>query len=336
MILLIFGFVIHAKIVYQNFYNTADRQFKIPDIHSGFTPQGVDYLPDEDQFLISGYAGDQTAKIYLIRSQAEIAGEFFSRKISILDTNGDNFINHAGGVCASEKYIFLAGCDGMCYILNRDILEDDTVNSSPIIGSFEAYNNADFCYIQNNRLYVGEYYNSLKYKTEKSHHMTTPSGDKNKAIITVFGLSETDTGALDPAADNQKFGVSDIPVAVFSITDAVQGMCITGDEIVLSSSALFSSSELYFYDYQKIYENQNDFFSLNGANIPLYYLDSGNLNKIIYIPPKSEGLIYYDNKISIVFESAANKYLLGKWIGGEYVYCFDVLETMNSLISDMP
>lgn len=322
-ILTVLGFIVHAKFAYRDFHDASSRQFEIPDIHSGFTPQGIEYLKDKNQFLISGYGKNHSAKIYSIQSDEDMSEKSSYREISLLDTDGSNFINHAGGICASEQYIFLAGCDGKCYVLSRDNLVDPTANSVQIIGSFDAYNNADFCYIKNNRLYVGEYYAVLKYETDANHRITTPSGDKNNAIITVFELSETDPDTLSSTTNHQKFGVSDTPIEIYSITGAVQGMCITDNEIVLSASALFSSSKLYCYDYQTIHQTENDYFSVNGLDVPLYYLDDKNLNRIIHIPPKAEGIIFHDEKMSIVFESASNKYLLGKFIGGEYIYLFD-------------
>ena len=306
----IFAFVIHAKIAYKDFYDTATSQFKIPEIDSGFTPQGIDFLEEENLFLISGYDIGGISKIYVIDTDKTY------REISIFDSNDENFINHAGGICSTDKYIYIAGCDGICYVISRDELINNRSNSVKLLGNFKTYNNADFCYIKNNRIYIGEYYYPIKYKTNDNHHFTTPIGDKNHAIITVFELS-----------DNEIFGVDNIPIEVYSITDIVQGMSITDNgKLILSTSTLYGSSILYIYDYNETLNSQSDSFSVDSKSIPLYYLDSNSLSETIKIPPKSEGIFYNADKLYILFESASNKFVLGKFIGGEYVYSIKLNE----------
>ena len=306
----IFAFVIHSKIAYKDFYDTATKQFTIPEIHSGFTPQGIDFLEEKNLFLISGYGNGGISKIYAIDTDKTY------REISIFDNNDKDFINHAGGICSTDKYIYIAGCDGICYVISRDELINDRSNSVKLLGSFKTYNNADFCYIKNNRIYIGEYYYPIKYKTDDNHHFITPIGDKNHAIITVFELS-----------GDEKFGVSNMPIKAYSTTDTVQGMCITDSgQLILSASALYNSSTLYVYDYNEILNSQSDSFSVDSKSILLYYIDSISLSETIKIPPKSEGIFYNVDKLYILFESASNKFILGKFIGGEYVYSIELNE----------
>ena len=274
-------FVIHAKLTYQDFYSNSSRLFEIPQIHSGFTPQGIDYYENENLFLLSGYNQGNTSKIFVVYPDQSY------REISILDTDGKELNNHAGGLCSYGKYIYLAGCDGKCYILSQDFLKDCKINSTSVIDTFDTYNNADFCYIKDNQLYIGEYYYPLMYKTKNTHHFRTPAGDENNALITVFAL-----------ANDLPFGVSNMPIAVYSITDAVQGMCITDDkEIILSTSVFFAGSRLHYYDFDSLHNKQCDIFTINSVSVPLYYLDNEVHHKTKIIPPKSEGIFYHDQEV---------------------------------------
>ena len=281
----------------------------MPEIHSCFIPQGIDYLEEENLFLVSGYDNKGVAKLYLISEENDY------REISIIDDNGKAFINHAGGVGTFGEYVYIAGCDKKCYVLSRDEIVNENTNSAKIVGSFDTFNNADFCYVKDDRLYVGEYAHSIKYITDSTHHITTPAGDENKAIITVFELSANDFLGLG----------NDRPVEIYSTTGIVQGMCITDDgKLVLSTSALYATSNLYVYDQNKAQNDKSDTFSISEESIPLYYLDNYSLDSVINAPPKSEGLFYDGNKIFIVFEAASNKFVLGKFIGGEYVYSIEL------------
>jgi len=199
----------------------------------------------------------------------------------------------------------------LCF--KSSVIDSDN-DSTRVIGSFDAYNNADFCYVYNDQLYIGEYYHSLKYRTDPSHHLTTPAGEKNNALITVFDLA---TGG--------QFGVDAIPTKAYSITGAVQGMCITDNgEFALSTSVFFLSSRLYFYNYDAVHYIQDNTFFIDGKPVPLYFMDNDTFTRTMVVPPKAEGIDCYGNTVYIVFESASNRFVLGKFIGGDYVYRFEI------------
>ena len=52
-------------IVYADYYEGYKPACEIPDIHSGFTPQGITYLPAPDAYLQSGYDGEHLALYYV-------------------------------------------------------------------------------------------------------------------------------------------------------------------------------------------------------------------------------------------------------------------------------
>ena len=103
-------------------------------------------------------------------------------------------------------------------------------------------------------------------------------------------------------------------------------MCVTDyGEFVLSTSVLFSSSRLYFYDFDSVHDSQYVAFFIDGIPVPLYFLDKESLTNTMVSPPKAEGIDCYGNTIYVIFESASNRFVLGKFIGGDYVYRFEAL-----------
>jgi hypothetical protein len=159
-------------------------------------------------------------------------------------------------------------------------------------------------------MFVGEFYKENDYETLDSHRITTPSGDKNTALITVFKLGEGD------------FGVAKKPCAAISTTGAIQGMYILdGKQIVLSSSWGISKSKLYFYDLLLIESDLGNVL-IDGNSVSLYHLDSKCLKKTLEAPPMAEELVYLDGKIYIMNESASAKYIFGKFTSGNYVHAY--------------
>ena len=47
---------------------------------------------------------------------------------------------------------------------------------------------------------------------------------------------------------------------------------------------------------------------LNGVSVPVWYLDSGELEEKITTLPMSEGVAYMKNRLYVLYESGAEKY----------------------------
>lgn len=305
---ILFALLIGSRICYREFYNKTKREFEIPGISTGFVPQGFEFIKSEDLFLISGYMdNDDASLIYIVNSDKSF------RKITVLNADGSIFKSHSGGISTFGEYIYMAGCDGECYVLTLESVTGDKSEFATIIGSFEVYNGASFCSINDGKLYVGEYYHAIKYPTDVSHHLITPNGDKNNAIITVFELDK-----------NMQLGVNPIPIEAHSITGRIQGMCfLDNNKITLSASSVFTGSQLYVYDYSTVLNEERSTFLLGNTTVPLYYIDGRSLLKTIEILPKSEGLTFREGRIYMLFESASNRFKFGKLIGGQYVYSYE-------------
>jgi hypothetical protein len=232
------------------------------------------------------------------------------RIVAVKRSNGQPLRSHSGGICENGDYVYMAGGNGKCYVFLKEELFSEESSSVQVAKEFLTYNSASFCYADDEQLYVGEYYYRFKYTTRKEHHLTTPSGEQNNAVVMAFSFD-----------DSKECGINEAPSMGLSVTGRIQGMCITDEEqIVLSASSVFQGSQLYYYDYVDVLNGQTQSISVSGEDIPIYFLDSEHLLGKKEIPPKSEEVMFYDNRIYMLFESACSKFQYGKLFDGQYVY----------------
>jgi hypothetical protein len=62
--------------------------------------------------------------------------------------------------------------------------------------------------------------------------------------------------------------------------------------------------------------------TVNGASVPVYYLDSESLTDDITLPPMSEEIFVKDGRLYVLLESACKKYIFGNLIRGRHVYSY--------------
>ena len=221
--------------------------------------------------------------------------------------------SHAGGVAVSEQYTYLAGGNGICYVLSTEELMDPDCRAVTILGEFSTGNRASFCSRQGGLLLIGEHARGEKFRTADAHHLTTPAGEENPALVTVFQLDDEET-----------LGVSTSPVAAYSIPGRAQGMSFTSDgRAMLSASGAMGASQVYFYDLQAMRGGQQDVFRVLDTEVPLYYLDSSCCQEVLHLPPMAEEIAFENSKLYVLFESASCRFRYGRLVGGDYVYALD-------------
>lgn len=301
LLLLVLHFGVTAA--YLDFFSNAKGGFLTPGMTAAYVPQGFEYIADADIYLSSGYMSDGTAcRVYVRDGQGNTTWS------ALYYPDGRPYDQHAGGICVNGDYAYLAADGRVDVFLLADILAGrDPVKQGEILTGYEMA----FCSFYNGFLLTGDFYHPGTYETPEHHRITTPAGDANTALITVF--------KADPKAE---FGIDPTPVAGISTREKVQGICFTSNnEIVLSTSYGVATSRLYFYtiDTERVSAVQ----VLDGE-VPLYYLDSENLTKTVEMPPMSEELVYRDGRIWVLFESASNKYFYGKFIRGYQVFGYDI------------
>ena len=180
------------------------------------------------------------------------------------------------------------------------------------IGEVKTYLDPAWCYIHDGYLLCGSFYEPESYETPESERMTTPAGDQNTSLVTVFRLDAT-----------QPLGVDPIPVAAISTPNRVQGFCVTDTgEVALSTSWSINSSVLYFYDAEKL--TVQGTYKVNDVEVPLIYMDSASLTRTVKAPPMAEGILCIDSRLYVLNESACNKYIFGKLLSGYGLYSYDL------------
>lgn len=288
-----------VTVKYWDYYKNADALFVIPGLSDNVVPQGFDLLED-GTYLMCGYMSDDTSSRVYIRDP--FGKTYFSR---LYYEDGNAYLKHAGGICHNGDYVYLAGDDGVDVFSFADIMAGE---DAYMLGTIPAGHDMAFCSFYDGYLFAGNFYFPEHYETPAHHRITTPAGDQNTSLITVFRAD----GAFE-------FGIDPNAVAAISAPDKVQGMCFTEDGIVLSISWSLTDSNLQYYSGDS--ERTGTVEVLSGE-VPLYYLDSANLVHTAVLPPMSEELVYQDGRVEVMCESACNKYIFGKLIRGWQVFAY--------------
>ena len=284
--------------MYSDYYKGRENVSSIPALNEGFVPQGLDYDAETDTYIHSGYNGE-FIEVYFVKGKDV-------KKLIPVDENGNRVVGHAGGVTRVGNYLYV--CDnakekegelGLLRIYDFNALlqakDGDTIQT---VSSFNVDTASSFCFSDDKHIYVGEFYRPVDYETKESHYYTTPAGDENKAILSAYGLNED--GSIK----------GEYPEFSISIPAQVQGFAVTEDgKVAVSTSWGLNASHLEIHSEIK---ESGKTIGVSGKEVPLYYIDSTTRIKDITMPAFSEGLAIKDGKIVISFESACNKYIIGK------------------------
>ena len=338
LLVAVLGFKLYDYIGAAEFYNNSEVVFATPGVvDSNFVPQGMTYDEKADRYFFAGYMGkpiigelgdDIAARVYVRNSDGSVT---FTR---LLNADGTPYTDHTGGVEFFGDYVYVTGEDshGLDVFSAKDIIEGKS--ETKILGTVKTYNSPAHTYTfdYNGERYIlaGSYHkDETVYLTPEHEKFTTPAGDKNTSVMTVFKLDA-----------NAEFGINPTPVALISAREMIQGICITPDgQMVISSSWGLATSNLFFYDLSKVQstvldkyegtitygdledENANRYeedFSFE--NVPVYFVDSSCLVNTVVAPPMSEELVCKDGLIVVFCESACNKYMFGKISTGYSTY----------------
>jgi hypothetical protein len=255
----------------------------------------------------------------------------------LLNTDGTPYTDHTGGIEYFGKYVYITGEDnhGLDVFSAEDILSGN--GEARMLGTVRTYNTPAqvSIYEYNGQKYImpGSYHrDGTVYETPGHEKITTPSGDENTSVMTVFKLDE-----------NAEFGIQPEPVAIISTREMIQGICTTPDgQMVLSTSWGVLTSKLFFYDLSKVQCTENyrytgeikygdiasgEVTGIEGFDftLPCYYVDSSCLVNTVYAPPMSEELVCLDGRIIVFCESASNKCMFGKLTTGFKTYAYEYI-----------
>ena len=294
------------RVMFSEFYSTARSEGAVPGIADGFVQQGLDAY--DGGFLVSGYMADKSnSRIYYTKD-----GETSYTVLTKAD--GSKFTGHSGGISHSGDYLYIGGSKGVYVFSLADIFDGD--GKAAQLGFVRTFLNAAWSEVYDGKLIVGSFwYEPEGYTTSEWQEVTTPAGDENHSMITVFELDE-----------NAEFGVNPAPVCVYSTNMKVQGAAFCERGIILSTSIALQPSEFRFYKTEGL--TQDRITLTDGeesyADLPLYYLDSSNHTHTVTAFPMAEEIVIKDGRVYVMNESASNKYIYGKLFGMDNFYSFEL------------
>ena len=234
------------------------------------------------------------------------------------DENGNAIKPHAGGLASHGEYLFVAGDEDACinvFSLN-DVLSAKSGDVVKKLGSFstkfadDKINVAWICFADD-RMIVGEFYRDPNYMTDKSHWITTTTGEENRAIAWSYKFSNS---------EDSEFGISKTPFEMYSMPGLVQGMTVKDGKIWISQSYGTPKSTIRCYDVT----NSEPVKNYSGTDIPVYAFDSSTQAQSFDAAPMAEEIIFVNGKLLIMSESASMKYFFGNLTGGRWCYATDV------------
>ena len=359
-ILAVLGFNIYDSVAYGDFYDIANQEFYIPGLMDGYVPQGFDYVKEEKVFISCGYmSNDEASRVYVI---SEDGDDFYYTEL--MEKNGDPYTGHTGGIAYWGNFAYITGSDGIDVFYLSDLLDEDVKEAANIgtiytsapgdcdkcgdVSCEEHKGNLDidpaFCFVYDGFLYTGEFHREEDYQTPDAHHIKTPSGETNNALMVAYALVANPDNASNNKYgiygqfDKDSFGIMPTPDCAFSMPSFVQGVCVAKyeklvdgkmqevEKLVLSTSWGLSTSNIYFHDLKEVLGTTTTdqvLASTYGVEVPLYFVCADNLEKTVEAPPMAEEIVYHDGKIWIMNESACNKYIFGKLTTGNTLFSID-------------
>ena len=292
--------------IYPDFFSAREKEFQIPGIHDGYVPQGLATVDAEGSaFVLSGYNGEYIDLYYKDMESGD------AKRVIPVDEDGNILKGHGGGVTVTKDFVYVADDSSLLVFSLAEIQAAKDGGDVVCHGKIPVDNQASFCFSTEYYLYVGEFYRPVDYETDHSHYFTTPAGELNCAILSCYLLNEDGSMARE------------YPVYSISIPSQVQGFAVKGDTLMISRSWGLETATLEFYDGMK---ESGTTISVSGREVPLYYLDSTNLKKTVKLPCFSEELCVVGDRVYISFESACNKYILGKPFFATYIASYPIGE----------
>lgn len=279
---------------YKQFYPIATKEFEIAGLNDGFTPQGLCYNDTTNQFLTCGYTKNGTAsRIYVVDGETNQTTKYFTLKDGEKD-----YVGHAGGIATNGVKVWVVGDKKVNVFAFSEIENVENGSSIAIEASFDPKNGADFVTVDGNYLWVGEFHKDGKYDTPDSHHIKSEKGNDLKALHLRFDIDNSQNSGVASTTAN----------CALSSGSLVQGMVITSNNIILSTSYSLPNSKLYVYE--NVLSGASDTIEIDGVVIEHYTLQESNLQKTISAPCMSEEMTIANDKVYIMFESGCQKYRL--------------------------
>jgi len=291
----------NTNAMYDKFYAAGELSVSIPGCAQDLVPQGIDYLAGEDWMLICGYSsGDRNSAIVAVDMKTnQVVKEVF-----LLNVDGSDYKGHAGGMCVTEKNIFISNNQHLYRISLEAFRALPASSTCAFDEAIPVPSRASYCAYAEGILWVGEFEYGSEYKTDKSHRVKSADGYQ-KAWACGYALDHTTENELKTSCMTAEGAVPDY---ILSTTERIQGMIFANNQFYLSQSYGRNASSA-IYRYNNVMESAPaKEMDVYGQTVPLWFLDSDVRTGILFAPPLRETLCEVDGSIYVLFESGAEKY----------------------------
>lgn len=279
------------------------RAFVIPWSNKGYIAQGITYDKTSDNFYLTGYMTDGSASPIFVVKKAK---HRLVNVVRMVNPDGSDFTGHAGGLTLLDDKIYIAGsADGCFYVYEKTAIDKAKKNSSLAYSQIlDLKSDGDlvkvsFCTTRDDLIFAGEFYREPQYLLNPEHAVETADGLQHALAV---GFKANGEKAL--------------PQIAYSIPDLVQGMCFADDGIYLTTSWGLGKSKVYKYEYSSL--SQSATKEVCGIKVPLFELRLSNASASYILPPMAEEIEFVDGRFYIANESASDKYVFGKFTGGNW------------------
>lgn len=289
---------------YQTLWDIGGDGPIIPGLVQDLVPQGIAYYPDMNWLLIVSYLNDDRPGTVSILDAT--TGNLI-KSVVLYMQDGTPYLGHAGGIAISKEHAWISSGTSLYKFKLDALIQAQDNDEIRFIDQIKVPVKASYTAFANGVLWVGEFYEAGSYPTDASHHQTTRSGEKHFAWIAGYELDSI-TDSHPQLIGN---GNTAIPDKILSVRDKVQGVAITNDAIILSTSfGRNKDSDLFRYNNPL---NETAHFNpvIGTTEVPAWFLDGQSAkpnNSQLTIVPMAEGITNIGNDLYVLLESGANKY----------------------------
>ncbi len=289
---------------FKGFFKEFKADFTIPGLLEGIIPQGICYIGEADAYAISGYYEDAAFPSMLMLIEADT--KKFIKAFPLQNVDGKDYYGHAGGLAASDNYIYITS-ESTCFIISVDrVLKNKNGEALKFESNFKLNTKGSFACFDNGILWTGDFIESSEKARENAAKITTlTSGETFYAYCEGYTLKD---GLPDVKKINSE-NTGYIPDYMLAIPEQVQGMAFTpsGKIIFSTSYGRKNNSKIYVYDDILLTERVG-IYTVDETETDLLACSNNLLKETIIAPPMAEGIVQGEKGQLIIFESGAEKY----------------------------
>lgn len=286
-----FGDELKISESYNYFLNNSEKYAIIPGLKQKAIPQGICYSSKYNLIIVSAYHYGKASSVLFLLNYDN--GELLKTLI-LKNADNTNFIGHVGGVTTDNESLWITDNYKIYKYKLENLMQKKDMENVVFDDSADIKIKADFVTYHDGILWIGEYDYKNIYLTNKEHYIKTPDDNENKSILMGY-----------KSLDNMDF---EYPDYVISIPDRIQGLTFDNNNNFIFSRSFWSFQPSELSIYSNVLEEQGIDYNLNGNKIKLWYLYKEKEIKNIKLPPMSEGIVFINNSIYILFESYSNLY----------------------------